>query len=200
MPAGGGGGPGGGAPGSIAISSFGFRDLPRRGLGVSPLIFALTPIVFGALPPFIIIGVGPGGGGGGGCSSFDISIACPLLLERGCRPDWPNSVKRDTYDWSAVEECGPRWFAICSAIAIFFSNFAWACSAKIFSVPSWASCISSFTVKSNCSGFDAGAAAADAMILAPLLGGGGGPLLDEDVDNVMLFGGGCPRPPLLTMR
>ena len=200
MPAGGAGGCGGGAPGSIAIPSFGFRDLPRRGLGVSPLIFALTPIVFGALPPFIIIGVGPGGGPGGGCPSFDISIGCPLLLERGFRPACPNSVKRETYDWSAVAECGPRWFAICSAIAIFFSNFAWPCSANIFCVPSWASCISSLIVKSNCSGFDAGAAAAAAMILAPFEPGGGGPPLDDDTDKTGVFGGMRPCPPLTFIR
>ena len=200
IPAGGGGGCGGGAPGSIAISSRAFGDLPRRGFGATLLSFdAMTPVFFTALPPLIVIGTAPGGGPGGGWSLFETSIGCPLLLvrSRGFRPARPKSAKRDTYDWSAVEECGPRRFAICSAIAIFFSNLACACSAKTFDVPSNASCMSSPTDMSNCSGLCVCVAAEAAMILAPLLGGGGGAPLDDDTDNAGLFGGMRPRPPLL---
>ena len=89
--------PGGGAPGTIAISSCGFRDLPRA-RGGAALIFVLISIGFLAFPPHIISGVPPGGGGGGCCWSLfetSIGISSPFLLRD--LPALPNYVNCATY-------------------------------------------------------------------------------------------------------
>ena len=48
-------------------------------------------------------------------------------------------------------------------------------------MPSCASCISSSIVISNCCGFGVCVAAEAAIILGPLVGGGGGPLVDAPI-------------------
>jgi hypothetical protein len=60
IPAGGGGGPGEGATGSIAIGSLGFRDLP---LVRASFVGFLTGIDFTAFPMTTGDGLGPGPGG-----------------------------------------------------------------------------------------------------------------------------------------
>ena len=84
-----------------------------------------------------------------------------------------------TYSLFAVSECGPRLFAICSAIALFFSTAVCFCFARTFAVPSNASRMSSSIVKSNCCGCSVCVVATDIRFGPVAGGGGGGPLLDD---------------------
>ena len=69
--------------------------------------------------------------------------------------------------------------AIVCAIAELFSALIRACSASTFAVSSPASSMWSSIVKSNCCGTGTLEADLPAITLAPMDGGGGGPLLDD---------------------
>ena len=92
-----------------------------------------------------------------------------------------SSVSLDTYDWSAVDECGPKCCATCSVI-----DFLWAIalsftSAKTLSVSACASSMASSIPMSNCCGTGTRVADLDASTLGPIDGGGWCPLLDAVV-------------------
>ena len=168
VPAGGGGGPGGGCWAS-AIMSSSFCGYIRTIIGLC-LGFVFPLILIPVLKPLLTFefftptAPADAGGGGGGCwllvcetsmSSVPSSLpACPLLFF----PPFPyflnfflpaSAASLATYDWSAVAACGPKCAAICLVISSCCSFFFRACSARTFAVPSAASSISSFIVKSN---------------------------------------------------
>ncbi len=126
----------------------------------------------------------PGGGGGGFCCcwsvvrSFGSGFASPL----GSRPLplFPlSSVSFAMYDWSAVDECGPKFLPTCSSIVLFRAIASLFTCSKIFSVSTSASCIASSIVMSNCCGIGTCGADRPAATLGAVDGGDGGPLLDD---------------------
>ncbi len=94
------------------------------------------------------------------------------------RPLFPSAVNLAMCDWSAVAERGPRFVPLIDFVRSNTSRFI--CS-KILFVSAWASFISSSIPMPNCSG--TGACDADRLddTLGPVVGGGGGPELDDAV-------------------
>ncbi len=94
IPVGGGAGSGGGLLNSTSIGDL---SLP-----IGALTLVLSNAFLITFPPLIDTGTAPGPGGGWLSGSLDL----------GLPPFLPNSVKRATYDWSDVEECGPKLLAM----------------------------------------------------------------------------------------
>ena len=120
----------------------------------------------------------PGGGGGGCCGIAAISSSSPCV--RGFALFFiVSSVSRATYDGFA-DELGPMWFAICCATALLFAALARSFSARTLAVSLAASCIASLAAISKTSGrCPVCLKICCAIFLAPLDGGGGGPLVVE---------------------
>ena len=95
------------------------------------------------------------------------------------RPLFPSAVSLAMYDWFYVSACGPRFCAMRSLIDFLCSNTSLFICSKILFVSACASFISSSIPISNCCGIGTFDADLPAATLAPIVGGGGVPLLDD---------------------